>query len=308
MRPGHDLTTMPSEMLSGPDLGAGFLHQLTTERDGDRSTFTYHAQDGGSDANGPPKGPLDVFGFVHPASPCQFGGPRCWHRRFLLPFSETPRVRACYNRQRFVLATMIDQVYAGAAVDVGPALLEVRDRLERDGPTSAPYWWVGGSTAAWLLGAPVSPRDVDLGCAREGVDGIARALVDYLIEPPAATDWPAAGIVAGARAFVGTFASGARVEWAVRLEPDSAPSLDEWHPPPQGARLLSIPFRGQPIRVSRPEYALVRALEKSDPVTVAPLAQWLRGFGADVELMDVLLARSRIPSADCDAVRAVLLR
>ncbi len=285
---------MPSEMLSGPDLGAGFLHQLTTDRDGDRTTFTYHAQDGGLDANGPPKGPLDVFGYARPASPCQFGGPRCWHRRFLLPFDETARVRQCYNRSRFVLQTMVDQAYAGAEVPIERTLAEVVDRLARAPDLGASDWYVGGSTAAWLLGAELAPRDIDLGVLRPVVDRVGHALAEYLIEPVATTDWPGPGIVRGGRAFVGTFASGARVEWSVPLDPAQDQPLAEWSGRPGAVRLTAATFRDRSLPVSRPEYALVRAAEKGSADRVRASAEVVRKLGPDRELLDMLLARSRL--------------
>ncbi len=298
---------MATEMLSGPDLGAGFLHQLTTDRDGDRTTFTYHAQDGGLDANGPPKGPLDVFGFVRPPSPCQFGGPRCWHRRFLLAFSDTPRVRQCYNRNRFVLETMVDQAYAGAAVPIEAALGEVVDRLART-PDLAPVdWYLGGSTAAWLLGADVRPHDIDLGVTRAAVDRIGGAFAEYLIEPVATTDWPGLGIVRGARAFVGTFAAGARLEWSVPLDPAQELGLAEWSGRPGTVRLASATFRGRAIPVSRPEYALVRAAERSAADRVRAIGAVVRSLGPDLELLDTLLARSRLaPERRSDLRRSVV--
>lgn len=294
---------MPSEMLSGPDLGAGYLHQLSTDRDGDRTTFTYHAQTGGPDANGPPKGPLDAFGFVYPPSPCQFGGPRCWHRRFLLPFAETPKVRQCYNRNRFVLQTMLDQVYAGAPVAVEAAFGEVVERLARTGGLDEDEWYVGGSAAAWLLGAPIAPRDIDLGTSRAGVDRMGVLLADYLIEPVSTTDWPKPGIVRGARAFVGTFAAGARVEWAVPLELPSDPPLGEWSGRPGVARLLSTAFRGRSVHVSRPEYALVRAAEERAVDRVGAIGELVQRLGPDRELLGVLLDRSPLSSAACETVR-----
>lgn len=290
-------------MLSGPDLGAGYLHQLTTDRDGDRTTFTYHAQDGGQDANGPPKGPLYVFGFVHPPAPCPFGGPRCWHRRFLLPFAATPSVRQCYNRNRFVLATMIDQRFAGAPTAIEAALAEVADRLGRADGSEAIDWFVGGSTGAWLLGAELAPHDIDLGTSRAGVDRVGERLADYLIEPVATTDWPPGGIVRGARAFVGTFAAGARVEWSVALEGDAERPLDEWSGRPGVARLVSAPFRGRPIPVSRPEYSLVRAAEKGAPDRGRAIAEVVRRIGPDRELLGVLLERSRLAPTAREAVR-----
>jgi len=294
---------MPSEMLSGPDLGAGFLHQLTTDRDGDRTTFTFHAQDGGQDANGPPKGPLDVFGFAYPASPCQFGGPRCWHRRFLLPFSETPKVRAAYNRTRFVMQAMIDQAYAGAPVPAEVALAEVVDRVRKETGLGEDDWYVGGSAAAMVLGAPVRPNDIDLGVSRAGVDRLGAALGEYLIEPVATTDWPKLGIVRGGRAFVGTFASGARVEWALALEPSVDVPLSEWSPRPGVARLLSAHFRGGTIRVSRPEYALVRAAEEKAADRVGAVGALVARLGADRELLGVLLDRSPLSASACETVR-----
>ncbi len=295
---------MSTEMLSGPDLGAGFLHQLTTERDGERTTFTYHAQDGGRDANGPPKGPLDVLGFAHPATPCPFGGPRCWHRRFLLPFAETPKVRPCYNRLRFVLQAMIDQAYDGAPVAIETALGEVLDRLDRLPELSAGGWMVGGSTAAWLLGAPVLPRDIDLHIPRAAIAAVGRGLNEYLIEPVATTDWPALGIVQGARAFVGTFVAGARVEWASPLGAPAA--TDAWRATPDGPRTVPTRFRQRTLRVPRPEYTLVRAAWKRRDATVQALAEWLRSYGADRELLEALLAQHRVPDPLVAAVRGAL--
>ena len=285
---------MSSEMLSGPDLGAGYLHQLSTDRDGDRTTFTYHAQEGGQDANGPPKGPLDVFGFVHPPTPCQFGGPRCWHRRFLVPFAETPRVRPCYNRNRFVLQAMIDQAYAGAPAAIEAALGEVVGRFTGPSGLESTDWFVGGSTAVWLLGGRVSPRDIDLGTSRTAVDRVGHLLEEYLIEPVGTTDWPPGGIVRGARAFVGTFVTGARVEWSVSLEPGAELPLAEWSGRPGVARLLEAKFRDRAIPVSRPEYALVRAAEKGASDRVRAVAETVRRLGPDRELLGVLLDRSRL--------------
>jgi hypothetical protein len=294
---------MPSEMLSGPDLGAGYLHQLTTDRDGDRTTYTYHAQDGGADANGPPKGPLDALGFVHPPSPCPFGGPRCWHRRFLLPFTETPKVRQTYNRHRFVLQAMIDQAHAGAVAAVETALGEIVGRVAAAREIGDDDWYVGGSTAAKVLGAAIAPHDIDLGVTRGGVDRLGAVLADYLIEPLATTDWPQLGIVRGARAFVGTFTSGARVEWAIPLEPVLDAPLSEWSPRPGVARLLTASLGGHSIRVSRPEYALVRAAEEKDATRFAAIGALVSKLGADRELLGVLLDRSPLSAPACDTVR-----
>ena len=298
---------MTSELLSGPDLGAGFLHQLSLDRDGDRTSVTYHAQDGGADANGPPKGPLDAFGFVHPPTPCMFGGPRCWHRRFLLPFSSIPRARQAYNRNRFVLQTMLDQVYDPKPVPIENALEDVVQRIS--GPLSQDRipWFVGGSTAAWLLGAEVLPHDIDLGTTRAGVDRIATVLAEYLIEPIAPTDWPGDRIVRGARAFVGTFQDGARVEWAVPIEPRPMVPYDEWSGQVESVRLVDASLHDRRIRVSRPEYALVRAWEKRRPTGAEAIASLVRRLGPDSTLLDALLARSHLSASDQKGLRRSVL-
>lgn len=297
---------MTSEMISGPDLGAGFLHQLSLDRDGERTTFTFHAQDGGSDANGPPKGPLDRFGFVHPPSPCMFGGSRCWHRRFLLPFGEAPKVRQAYNRNRFVLETMMGQAYDGTPAAVESGLREVVERIASPLESEGIAWYVGGSVAAWLLGSPLLPHDLDLGTTRAGVDRIAALLATYLIEPLAPTDWPAPGIVRGARAFVGTFQEGLRVEWAVPLEPKSPQPYEEWSGRPGVARLAAATVGGRTVRVTRPEYAWLRAAERGDREGRSAIAGVVRRLGVDRELLDVLLSRSSLPLTDRASLRAEL--
>ena len=290
---------MASELLSGPDLGGGYLHQLSLDRSDDSTTFTYHAQEGGLDANGPPVGSLAPFGFVHPGSPCQFGGPRCWHRRFLLPFSEIPRVRATYNRSRFVLDAMLGQVYGSTPVRFEDALAEIVRRLPPAIGPGAPEWYVSGSTAARLLGAELRPRDLDLGVSRDAVDRLGARLQEYLIEPVATTDWPVGRIVRGGRAFVGTFREGARVEWASPLNPGSEDG-------PAGVRCVAASFRGVELPVERPEYALVRSAEKGDGERLAPIAGVVRRLGTDEELLARLLARPSVSPPVREAVRRAL--
>lgn len=289
-------------MLSGPDLGGGFLHQLSLDREGELTTFTFHAQEGGTDAGGPAKGPLDVFGFVHPPTPCMFGGPGCWHRRFLLPSTETPRVRQAYNRDRFVLDAMLAQAYGGMPAPVERGLSEVVRRIAPALDGEGVEWYVGGSVSAWLQGAEIVPRDLDLGTTREGVERIARLLGEYLVEPVAPTDWPGLGIVQAARAFVGTFQEGLRVEWAVPIGPREVDPLEEWSGRVGVARLDTVTFEGRPVRVSRPEYALVRAAEKGDRQRVLKILEAVRRRRPDDELLETLLARSGLSAADREAL------
>jgi hypothetical protein len=295
---------VPSEMLSGPDLGGGYLHQLTIDRTGEATTFTYHAQEGGQDAGGPPIGPLDRLAFAHPADACQFGGPRCWHRRFLLPFAETAKVRLAYNRLRFVLETMLNQAHGDAAVGIDPALAELVRRIAPALRAEGVEWFIGGSTAARLLGAPLQPNDIDVGTTRAGVDRIAQLIPEYLIEPLGPTDWPAHGIVRGARAFVGTFREGARVEWAVPIEPSPPTHADEWGGAPSEVKTLEVSVAGTPVRVSRPEYSLVRSAEKGADERVQLATELVRALGPDLDLLRRLLDHSSLDAAR----RGALLR
>lgn len=297
---------MSSEMLSGPDLGGGYLHQLTLDRSGEVATFTHHSQDGGQDAAGPPLGPLDVLGFVRPVDGCQFGGPRCWHRRFLLPFTDIPKVRLAYNRFRFVLETMLNQVYADAVPDVDGAIAELVQRIAPTLRVEGVEWYVGGSAAARLLGAPLTPRDIDLGTSRVGVDRIARLIPEYLIEPVGPTDWPSRGLVQAARAFVGTLRNGARVEWAVPIEPCPPRTADEWSGGPSGVRTLEVSIEGVAVRVSRPEYALVRSAERRAAARVEVLMGLVRKLGPDLGLLHDLLAGSLLdPAARDELLRSI---
>jgi hypothetical protein len=293
----------PSEMLSGPDLGGGYLHQLSIDRLGEATTFTHHAQEGGDDAGGPPIGDLAPLGFVHPPAPCMFGGPRCWHRRFLLPFAAAPRVRTAYQRHRFVLETILRQVHQGAPVAVDTALRDVVGRLA--GPLAAEGipWYVAGSTSVRLLGGAVRPNDLDLGTVREGVERIGALLRDYLIEPVAPTDRPDGRLVLGGRAFVGRPGDGARVEWAVPLEPGPAPPLEEFAPQASVTRTVEVPFEGGTLRVSRPEYALLRAASRRSAPAVDAALLAIGRLGVDVELLDTLLGRSSLAPAERTELR-----
>lgn len=309
-----DLNAEPSrsrpvveEMVSGPDLGGGYLHQLTVSPAPPRTRFTYHAQAGGADASGPPLGPLDPFGFAHPPTPCPFGGPRCWHRVFEAAPEAAVRVRQAYNRMRFVLATLLEQQYSGRAAAVEAALLEIVSRVGESTEAPGRWWYVGGSTAAWLLGASIVPQDIDLGTDEAGVEHLALALQDYLIEPLATTEWGAAQPVFAARAFVGTMRDGARTEWAKdRGTPARGGRFYEWSGDPERVRWRTIEFHGKRVVVTRPEYALVRALEKGKPERAEAVRVALRSLGPDRELLLDLLDHSSLSEPEKDSERRSL--
>lgn len=292
-----------SEMLSGPDLGGGFLHQLTIDRAADRTQFTFHAQEGGIDAGGPAKGSPEPFGYATTPIACMFGGPRCWHRSFTLAETETPRVRVAYNRMRFVMAPMLEQRYAGRPATVDAALEEIAGRLadpERGNPLP---WYVGGSMAARLLGAAIVPADIDLGTTREGIDRIAAAISEYLIEPSAPTEWPRVGKVYAARAFVGTVRDGARVEWAHRIQ-DPSRLEGEWSGDLTRVRTEPVELHGITIRATRLEYAVLRAAETGKHDRIDLLVAAVRRRGLEAALLDSLLDASTLPPPAREALRA----
>jgi hypothetical protein len=202
---------------------------------------------------------------------------------------------------------MIDQVYDAKPVPIESALEELLPRISGPLAQDRIAWFIGGSTAAWLLGADVHPRDIDLGTTRIGVDRVAEVLAEYLIEPIAPTDWPGDRIVRGARAFIGTFQEGARIEWSVPIEPHLPVPYDEWGGQIEAVRLLDVPFRERRVRVSRPEYALVRAWEKQRLTVADAIASVVRRIGPDISLLDALLARSRLSVGDQQGLRRSIL-
>lgn len=294
-------------MVSGPDLGGGFLFQLTADPSGPIARFTFHAQDGGSDAGGPPPGDPSPFGWRRSEEMCPLGGRVCWHRVFELPLEETPRVRAAYNRTRFTMEAALGQRYGGGTPPVSQALALVADRL---GPALASQgipWWVGGSAGLLVRGAPIAPRDIDLGTSREGVAAIGGLLEEFLIEPVAPTTRADGTRVVGARAFVGTLRDGVRVEWAVdEADPPEEGAPDEWAAPPRGRAPELVEWEGRKVPVSRPEFALVRSAIRRDAAHLAAAAGAVRRAGADVELLEALLRRPGLSEGARESVRRVM--
>ncbi|MCI4368994.1 MAG: hypothetical protein L3K09_05470 [Thermoplasmata archaeon] len=284
------------ELISGPDLGGGLLHQLTFEERPDGPSFTFHAQDGGADAGGPPIGSPLPFGFHHPAAYCGLGGPRCFERRFLVPRTSLLSVRAAYNRIRFVMSSMLEQEYRAAPV---PLLGAVRELAHRVGPELARRripWFIGGSTAIRLLGGDVSPRDVDVAVASEGTTLVGELLTDYLIEPVARTIWGADHEVVGGRAYIGTLSSGTRVEWAAA--PDimsSTRARDEWSLPASNVPVVEVAVEGGTLPVARPEFALVKAARGGHEDRIKAAAGVVSKLGVDRALLDELIAASSEP-------------
>jgi hypothetical protein len=229
---------MPGEMISGPDMGGGFLFQLTAERSPEGVIFTYHAQEGGPDAAGPPLGSPEPLGYVQFPGMCWLGGRACFHRTFALISEDSLRVRTAYNRARFVLGAEMEQLYRAVPVEAEAAL---REMIERIGPI--PGWGCAGATRSWILGESPAPTYLELRTSRAGADRIDRELREYVTEPTAPTPWRAGELTYGGRAFVGTFVKGALVEWrtgSTRNDSDTSES-------PWSASGRSHPWQGIPV-------------------------------------------------------------
>ena len=288
------------ELLSGPDLGGGFLHQLSVERSAHPPRFIFHAQEGGVDANGPPKGSPVPFGWKAAPGMCPLGGRLCWHREFELPVSESLRVRTAYNRTRFVMEAMTAHEYGGVEVPLGPALEEIADRLNGAAPRID--WFVGGTLALWVRGAAVRPRAASLGTTREGVARIDEALRDYVIEPPAPTDWPG-GPVLGGRAFVGTLKAGVRTSWGVPAEEGATARLGEWTFLAHAVAPEIVRWHGRDLPLAPVSASVVRWAEagRDDRLSVAlPMVQADPGRGL---LSRCLEASTLTPAARKDLLR-----
>ncbi len=201
-------------MVSGPDLGAGFLWQLSVDEGGpEEPGFTYHLQDGGEDAAGPPIGPPDFLGYRHPEAACMFGGPRCWERRFLAEPAALVRVRTAYQRTRLAFAALLGHQYEDRPVPFA----EEFERLLGlcDAPLRAaglPYR-IDARTAAWIAGDGPSPARLRLEVGPGGTDRLGELLERELIEPIASRG-PEEGF--GGRAFLGTVKAGLLVDFGER--------------------------------------------------------------------------------------------
>jgi hypothetical protein len=294
-------------MISGPDLGGGYLHQLTREVRESEARFVFHAQAGGQDAGGPAKGPLDGLGWFHPDTACQFGGPNCWHREFTISAGEEARVRATYNRTRFVFEAQLGQLYSGVAVPIRDALAEVVTRLRPLLEAAGVWWHVRGSTSCLLQGVATLPREIELVTTGPGVSLIAEGLVEYLIEPVARTRWPGRAEVLGARAFVGTLARGARVSWSGGAERVLAGGTSrEERAPEAEAGVCEVVWEGQPLRVSRLEVEFVHAILEGRDDGAKAIAPILRSQGPDLEMVRRLLERGGAGTAASERAEKLL--
>jgi hypothetical protein len=293
------------ELVSGPDLGAGFLFQLTVAAGDGPSHWIVHAQEGGIDASGPPKGSPEPFGFHAYPGVCPIGGRPCYHRELDADPRDAARVRMGYNRTRFVMAGMLEQQYGGQVVPLAATVQEVVGRIAAPLRESGRPWFLGGAAAVWLYGLADPPRSVEIGTDAAGVVAIADALGEYLTEPPGTADWEGRRRVFGGRAYVGTLRAGAQVAWcSAETSVPRFPVTSEWGAPAADVPTIELTVAGIPIRVPRPELLLFDAARAKDRVRLAAIARHVQKTGAKDDLIDVL--RAAAPPPERAAVDAAL--
>jgi len=281
------------ELVSGPDVGGGYLFQLTVEPAAGGARFRMHAQEGGLDGGAGRAGNPGVAGLRPADRPCPVGGRSCWHADIEGAPDDAPRIRFAYNRLRFVLPVLVAQRRGERPVPFREGLGTVVDRigarLEADGIP----WMVGGSAAAAVAGASVVPRDIDLSCAPEGVERIAQALEEFVTIPPG--NRPAAGSDRrwAGRAFVGSLTEGIAVEWGLWADgPEPSDPLGEWRESTVRAA-ERWPWEGRTVPCAPPEFALLKAARERTDRGPALEALLLR-TGVDRALLVELLDRSGI--------------
>jgi hypothetical protein len=89
------------------------------------------------------------------------------------------------------------------------------------------------------------------------------------------------------------------VEWAVPIEPSATPDAGEWGGLP---RTLEVLVEGTKVRVTRPEYTLVRSAERNAAARVTSVLALLRTVGLDGALLRSLVATSSLDPSQREAL------
>lgn len=282
---------LSSLLLSGPDLGGGFLFQLT--RDRAPAGFTFHLQEAGTDAAVDPPGSPELLGFAHPDPACMYGGPGCWQRTFLLPESALAGVRTAYNRTRFVIGPMLRQADGAAPVPLAEGMREIFGTIARPLHDESIPWLVAGPAVPWVRRVPCPPpRGLLLVTTPDGVRRLGELLEPYLVEPvhPLGSDGPG-GISAEAVAFVGTFADGLRVEWTDRPEGRYRLRAGR-HAPELLPRRQVMSWESLEVPLAPLEFELFRVARSEGPEGADAILDHLARTGWDPELLGELISGS----------------
>lgn len=192
-------------------------------------------------------------------------GRRWWGRQLACQAAEAEP--GLSNLNRFMLP-LLRQAAGLEPVPWQDALDEVCRRFAAAGGVA---WFLGGSAALAVRGAPVGPHDLDLIVAGEDAVRVGDVLADGILEPVCTGEWPLS--IWWGRAFLH-----ARVEWAggVTAAADQ-PEVTDFGPTAE-SQLETVTWHGWQLLV--PPLHLQRAVCER------------RGLTARVAMIDELMATS----------------
>jgi hypothetical protein len=162
--------------------------------------------------------------------------------------ASTPRLDQCWRNFSAHAQLMVRQAAGLEPVPWRDALRELCRRTAEAGVT----WWLTGSTAIAVRGAPLAPGDLDLVCSAEDAIRLGDVFADELVEPvlPSATDWISD--------YWGRAFCGARIEWIGGPRSSADTPLPADFGPVAATRLEAVTWEGWTIRV--PPLDLQRAV------------------------------------------------
>jgi hypothetical protein len=162
----------------------------------------------------------------------------------------TLRLDRCWENFSGSVLAMLRQA---ARLDPVPWREALRELCDRTGGGRL-GWWLTGSAALAVRGAPVEPGDLDLVCSAEEAIWLGEVFADALIEPVAEAG---AGWISDlwGRAFWA-----ARIEWIGGPKPSADKPLPSDFGPVAASSLQTVRWEGWPIRV--PPLDLQRAVSQ----------------------------------------------
>lgn len=170
-----------------------------------------------------------------------------WRKTFV--DADAGQVTQAFANLPSLFERMLWMATGRAGIGWQQALADVSDRLD----ANRVDWWLTGSAALAVRGAPLVPGDLDLVVADADARRVGDLLIDVLMEPVHRSDW-------GISNWFGRAVLSARVEWIGGVTAVS----DRPHPTDFGlaaaASLQVVRWAGRPIRV--PPLRLQRAVSE----------------------------------------------